>query len=482
MIAMLIRLSLLLCLAAAVAWLADRPGFVEITWMGYEIQTTLAIIVALAAIGFVVVHVLVRVLGLALKVPRDAVGFFQGRRQKRGFEALTQGFLAIGAGDFGLARRHVDAARRLLPGEPLTKLLDVQAAQVSGDTARVIGLLSEMADDPRTAMLGLRGLHTQAQSKGDSVAAAAIAEQALQASPSLPWAARAVLAARTAAGDWDGVLRLLDSQKRAGVMSAAEFRKKKAVVLTAEAEVLSDRDPKAAFGLLLSALKLDPSLVPAAVHLCSLADRVGQGRKAQKLAQSCFSHSPHAALAEAYSKLRAAASPADRLKRVRQLLSLSHGGEEGAVALARAALAAREFGEARAALADYAGETPPVRVATLLAAIAEAEGNHGLAREWLSRAVTAPRDPQWIADGLVSDKWLPASPVTGELGAFQWKVPVERIGAKSGSVSVMPPVPSAPPAPPSRVEPALAHLPDDPGVPDDEDNLAPENRTIAGNS
>ena len=34
------------------------------------------------------------------------------------------------------------------------------------------------------------------------------------------------------------------------------------------------------------------------------------------------------------------------------------------------------------------------------------------------------RDPAWTADGLVSDKWLPVSPATGRLDAFQWKVPL----------------------------------------------------------
>ncbi len=41
-----------------------------------------------------------------------------------------------------------------------------------------------------------------------------------------------------------------------------------------------------------------------------------------------------------------------------------------------------------------------------------------------ARAVRAPRDPAWTADGIVSDEWEPMSPVTGKLDAFEWKVPV----------------------------------------------------------
>ena len=39
----------------------------------------------------------------------------------------------------------------------------------------------------------------------------------------------------------------------------------------------------------------------------------------------------------------------------------------------------------------------------------------------------APRDAAWTADGNVADAWAPFSPVTGELDAFEWRVPVENL-------------------------------------------------------
>ncbi len=56
-------------------------------------------------------------------------------------------------------------------------------------------------------------------------------------------------------------------------------------------------------------------------------------------------------------------------------------------------------------------------------------GDRGRMRDWLARAVRAPRDAAWTADGHVSDRWLPVSPMTGEIDAFEWKVPVARLGA-----------------------------------------------------
>jgi len=92
--------------------------------------------------------------------------------------------------------------------------------------------------------------------------------------------------------------------------------------------------------------------------------------------------------------------------------------------VARAAIDAREFALARAALAPLAVE-PTRRVALLMAELEQQDtGDVGRARQWMARAVHAGRDPAWTADGLVSPKWLPVSPATGRLDAFEWRVPL----------------------------------------------------------
>src|SRR5262245_27446079 len=59
-----------------------------------------------------------------------------------------------------------------------------------------------------------------------------------------------------------------------------------------------------------------------------------------------------------------------------------------------------------------------------MAALELQSGDEGRGREWMARALNAQRDPAWTADGFVSDHWLPISPVTGRLDAFEWKDPL----------------------------------------------------------
>ena len=50
------------------------------------------------------------------------------------------------------------------------------------------------------------------------------------------------------------------------------------------------------------------------------------------------------------------------------------------------------------------------------------------------RAVRAAQDPVWIADGYVSERWLPVSPVTGQLDAFRWQVPLAGVTSNQAIV------------------------------------------------
>ena len=152
---------------------------------------------------------------------------------------------------------------------------------------------------------------------------------------------------------------------------------------------------------------------------------------------------------------------------------MNGGDPEGPLAVARAAIDAREFAVARGALAPLLAQ-PTQRVAQLMAELEEADtGNIGRAREWMARALNAARDPAWTADGLVSDKWMPVSPATGKLDAFAWKVPVSDLNPPARVIESGEPAPAAAPAPAPPAPPA-ADTSAVPLPPHDADEDAPE--------
>jgi len=86
-----------------------------------------------------------------------------------------------------------------------------------------------------------------------------------------------------------------------------------------------------------------------------------------------------------------------------------------------------------------------------MAEIEEREGgDQGRVRHWLTRALTAPRDAAWVADGRVFPSWAPVSPVSGRVGAFEWKV-IDQLPLREALEIEAPPPAPEPPAPPPRL-------------------------------
>lgn len=426
-------------LALGVAWLADRPGEVTVLWHGWRIETSVMVAAfAIAALTALIVFSW-SALRAVLRAPDLFAMFLRNRRGAKGYLAISRGLIAIGSGDAHAARRHAQDARRLAPGEPLALLLSAQTAQLSGDRPAAERAFAEMARRTDTKLLGLRGLFVEAQRRDDMTAARAYAEEAAKTSPAPGWAGQAVLEFRCAAGDWGGALAALEKNMRSGLLDRATYRRQRAVLSTARSLAAEETDRAAATSLVLDALKLEPTLVPAAALAGRLLSEAGSLRKAGRILEKAWKANPHPDLADAYTHLRFGDSARDRLARAEALAQKAPGNVESALAVAHAALDAREFDKARAALAPLL-VNPTQRVALLMAEIEEVEhGDGGRAREWMARAVHAARDSAWTADGLVSERWLPVSPVSGRLDAFQWKVPLAELGAPHVDVAAQAP-------------------------------------------
>ncbi len=428
MIRLLLFIIGVIAAALGLAWLADRPGSITIEWLGYEVKTS-AFVAALALAALVTALMFLwACLRYLFSRPAAMASYFQERRRRQGFDALTRGLLAIGVGDRQLAQRYANIARRSLPNEPLTALLKAQAAQLKGDRASARRAFEAMLDQPETELLGLRGLFLEAKRGDDTVAARALAEQAMRRDPQSGWSVNALLDIQARASDWEGALNTLAVARQHGNIEPNVALRRRAVLLTAEARDLEAVAPDKALPLAAEALRLAPSLVPAAEIAGRILASKGENRQASRLIARTWKLAPHPDLALVYAFAKPGEPPRERLKRVKYLAALTPGDIEGPIAIAVAAIEARDWREAEAALSPYLDDRPPARICALMARIEAGEGNKGREREWLARAVSAPRDRAWIADGYISDRWLPVSPVSGTVDAFAWKAPMDAIG------------------------------------------------------
>ncbi|MBN9071902.1 MAG: heme biosynthesis protein HemY [Rhizobiales bacterium] len=431
MVRILFFLLVVFALGLGFAWLADRPGEMVVTFDGYQYQVSLMV----AAVAVVAIVAAVMILWWLVRTlwnsPYLVSRYFRVRRRDRGYQALSTGIIAAGAGYAVRARALNKQAAKLISAdqEPLIHLLDAQASILEGDHDAARRKFEAMLDDPEMRLLGLHGLYLEAERLGEREVSRHYAARAAELAPQLGWAADATLDDRAARGDWDGALKLVDAQKTSKQLGKEAADRRRAVLLTGKAMALAETDRAASRAAALEANRLQPHFVPAALAAARACFRQDDVRKGAKILETAWRAEPHPEIADLYIHARPGDAIGDRLHRAKKLQALRQNNAESALAVARAALDAHDFRLARAEAESAARIQPQERAYLLLADIEEAEtGDQGRIRHWLARAVRAPRDPAWVADGHVSDSWAPFSPVTGRLDAFEWKVPVERVG------------------------------------------------------
>ncbi len=429
MLRVLFFFVLVFALAMGFGWLADRPGELTLVFNGYQYQVS---VMAAAVIMVSVVAAVMLGWWLLKSIwnsPYTVSRYFRVRRRDRGYQALSTGMIAAGAGDAALARKKNREALKLISSdsEPLIHLLDAQTSLLEGDHETAREKFKAMVEDPETRLLGLRGLFLEAERLGEKRAARHYAAQAAAIAPQLGWAAESTLEEKVAHGDYDGAFRIVDAQRASRQVDRDKVNRRRAVLLTARAMTQLDADPLAARNAAQEAVRLAPDLVPAATTAARALLRSGDLRKGAKVIEALWKKNPHPEAAEIYLHARPGDSPQDRLGRARKLEAVRPNHPESVRLVARAALEAGELKLARREAEKLIRLEPREGAFLLMADIEEAEtGEQGRVRQWLNRALRAPRDPAWVADGHVAERWAPISPISGRIDAYEWKAPLER--------------------------------------------------------
>ncbi len=425
----LVWFVLLVVAMTLAVWLVERPGAVTVQWQGWRLDTSVGVVLIVIVVLCVLTALLYALWRWLAGAPSTVFDIWGESRRRKGYRALTQGMVAVAAGDAAEAQRCARLAEKLLEEPPLTRLLSAQAAQLAGDRDAAQRYFAAMLEDPQMAFLGLRGLMMQSLKDGDSSKALAYAEQAFQRRPDTPWVVRSLFDMQAQAGKWSAAQETLQVGLKRKIVDPERGRTLSALLLVERSRAAerggADQD---AVDHARAALALAPEREPVAYRYAELLIKRGDGRKAMKAIERAWPVSPHPDLAQLYL---AAAGEKDVLKRVQALGRLTAGNPDdldSRIALARECLEARLWGEARRHLVAAGVERPdaPTRLCRLMADLEEQEyGDGEKVRQWLARAADSPGDRQWRCRscGAVHDRWLAVCDSCAAFGTTEWQMP-----------------------------------------------------------
>lgn len=431
------------------AWLMELSGGAIISIAGYEVTLSPLEL----AIGFLVLVFLLwvaqKVLGLLLAVIHFINGdetaisrYFTRNRERKGYQALTEGMMALASGEGQLALARAQQADRYLDRPDLTNVMIAQAAELAGDRKKAEAAYKLLLQDDRTRFVGVRGLMKQKLEDGDTVTALRLAEKAFQMKPKHVETQDILLRLQAESHDWAGARATLGAKLKTGTLPRDVHKRRDAVLaLSQAADLIAEESSIEKREATIEANKLSPDLIPAAAMAARAYIAQGNAKYATRVLTKAWSVMPHPDLAAAFAEIVPEESPRARLKRFEALTKLRPEHGETKMLLAELLIAAEDFPAARRALGDITTTEPTARNLTLMAAITRGEGgDDAMVRGWLTKALTASRGPQWVCDncGTVHAHWGPVCSNCHGFDTLSWKTPPAAEFTMPGGVEMLP--------------------------------------------
>ena len=449
LVKILIFVGLVTAATYGAVMLGEISGHAQITLAGVEfrlgpVESLVALVVFIG-----LVWLIFKFIGLAAAFFRFLNGdetalsrYFTRNRERRGYEALADGMMALASGEGHLALAKAAKAERYLQRPELTTLLTAQAAEMAGDRKKAEETYKKLLVDDRTRFVGIRGIMKQKLIDGDSDTALKLAEKAFAIRPKHEETQDILLRLQSEKGDWAGARNTLGAKLKAGYLPRDVHRRRDAMLALSEAKgVFEENSSIEAREAAIEANRLSPDLIPAAVLAARAYIADGNKKYAARVLTKAWGAQPHPDLAAAFAAIEPDETAKARLERFKAITKLKPKDPETKMLLAELLVATEDFPEARRALGDIAASHPTTRSLSLLAAIEKGAGaEEDEVRALLAKAVNAPRGPQWICDKCnnIHADW---APVCGNCGAFDtltWKEPVAaETGAPFGA-GVMP--------------------------------------------
>jgi HemY protein len=449
LIKILIFVAIIALLTMASGMLLETSGGIQITVAGteYTLGPFQSVVAGLTLI--VCLWLFLKLVSLLIATLKFLNGdetalsrYFDRNRERKGYQALSNGLMALASGEGRIAMAQAAKAEKYLHKSELTNLLTAQAAELSGDTKKATETYKKLIANDATRFVGVRGIMKQRLAEGDTDTARKLAEKAFALKPRHEETQDILLKLQAQARDWSGARTTLNAKLKSGSLPRDVYSRREAVLALSQArEIIADDSSIEVQEKAIEANRLSPDLVPAAAMAARSYIAKGKPRNAIRILKKAWDTRPHPDLAAAFAAIVPDETPAARVTRFATLTNIHPDDPETRLVRAELNIVADDFPEARRALGDLVDTNPDSRALTLMAAIERGEGaSDAVVQGWLAKTLTAPRGPQWVCDNChhIHAEWTPVCENCESFDTLSWSTPQAAEIASATGVQLLP--------------------------------------------
>ena len=445
----LVFVAIIAALTLGAGYLMEMGGGAVVNMGGTEFSLSpLQIILGLVLL-LVALWVFLKLLSLLVAVLNFINGdetalsrYFSKNRERKGYQALSEGMMALASGDGSAAMSKAAKAEKYLAKPELTNLLIAQAAEMAGDRRKAEETYKKLVKDEATRFVGVRGIMKQKLAEGDTDTALELAEHAFALKPKHEETQDILLKLQAQGEDWAGARKTLAVKLKNGLLPRDVHKRREAVLALSQSKgVFDEGNDTEAREAATEANRLAPDLIPAAVMAARSYIEQDKKRYAVRALKKAWDVQPHPELAATYAAIEPEETPVERIKRFANLTKSHADHAETKMLNAELNIAAEDFPAARRAMGDLVDTAPDARSLTIMAAIERGEGaSDAVVKGWLARALSAPRGPQWVCDACnhIHVEWEPVCGNCASFDTLSWKSPPVSEAVAPTGVAMLP--------------------------------------------
>lgn len=431
----LLRFILLAFLiSAGVIWVSDHNGQVVITWLNYEIRTSIlsAVIILLAftLLVFAITYLLARI--LAIRFPTISKLFFGKSHVKRlekllkknekGLQTIVDLLMAIEVRDQKTAKKLQKQVSKLINNNQLDDFLTGKIAFDHRDYDKATDYFAKLNGQTAKVLL-LKSKFNLALEKQEDDMAIAYAQQIISTVEHNDDITNKLLNLYKAKGMWKEAQDLLNQQKKKSALDSSLATRDVAVMNVALAH---DYYHQKKYGLAIKhakiALKAEEDFLPATEIVLKTWIKRGFITKASFMIKKMWRQHPHIILAEIYDLIHHKDSRSARIKAMKKLAALNDKTYLGYFAVGLTAFRVGDYDIAKEYLRLSLLKEKTHRAYKLLSYIEGVYGSEDKSRKYSQKAEEVSGSDHYTCGncGHGSSRWNAKCMNCGEHDSLRW--------------------------------------------------------------
>ncbi len=399
---------LLAIIALSAAWLSNNAGRIEINWIGYRVETSVAVVLSLVVICYAVFYVflakpclLIRQkisfwLNADKRANKIAKSKIEKETQKQAL--LSKGLIALISGDLNQAEKSLKQVKKEFEEDDYQALLfSAQFAEEKNDIGSALHLYTKLSKKKETRLCAMRANVRLYTLSGNFAKALELCTLLLEEKNPPSWVLSQAFELQVKQGKTKDALVTLQRALKQNLFDKLTAKRLKASVLLEEAEQTLDEKEKE--NLIRQAYQTDETFVRAGVQMAGLYIGLKEEKKAKRLLQKLWKLSPSWDVYALYLSLMQEKPPIEIVREVEEMTKENTQTPLNHLVFADASLKAKLWGQAKSAVDKYLDLRPQSRRALIIAIkIAEYHQETDKAEEYRLRASKAPVEWAYFCD------------------------------------------------------------------------------------